>query len=125
MFPSSHGLLTRPQVLDSLRAPLETYLVAEESSPLVRVTTAVLRSRRLIVRLSLLGALIGIGEGVKQVQTIFRPVFGLEDMLPDGGDFDRLFRDGERFRIGGLDVEVMHLPGHTPACIAYRILPPQ
>jgi glyoxylase-like metal-dependent hydrolase (beta-lactamase superfamily II) len=71
------------------------------------------------------GARIGIGDGVKKVQTIFRPVFGLEDMLPDGGDFDVLFRDGERFRIGSLDVEVMHTPGHTPACIAYRILPPQ
>lgn len=71
------------------------------------------------------GARIGIGAGVTQVQTIFRPVFGLEDMLPDGGDFDHLFRDGERFRIGSLDVEVMHLPGHTPACVAYRILPEQ
>jgi glyoxylase-like metal-dependent hydrolase (beta-lactamase superfamily II) len=71
------------------------------------------------------GARIGIGEGVKQVQTIFRPVFGLQDMLPEGGDFDHLFRDGERFRIGTLDVEVMHLPGHTPACVAYRILPAQ
>lgn len=71
------------------------------------------------------GARIGIGEGVKQVQTIFRPVFGLDDMLPEGGDFDHLFRDGERFRIGSLDVEVMHLPGHTPACVAYRILPEQ
>lgn len=71
------------------------------------------------------GARIGIGEGVKKVQTIFRPVFGLEDLAPEGGDFDHLFRDGERFRIGTLDVEVMHLPGHTPACVAYRILPPQ
>ena len=71
------------------------------------------------------GARIGIGAGVLQVQTIFRPVFGLEDLAPEGGDFDQLFRDGERFRIGSLDVEVMHLPGHTPACIAYRILPPQ
>ena len=71
------------------------------------------------------GARIGIGEGVLRVQTIFRPVFGLEDLAPEGRDFDHLFRDGERFRIGGLDVEVMHLPGHTPACAAYRILPPQ
>lgn len=71
------------------------------------------------------GARIGIGEGVKRVQTIFRPVFGLEDLLPEGGDFDHLFRDGERFRIGSLDVEVMHTPGHTPACIAYRILAEQ
>jgi glyoxylase-like metal-dependent hydrolase (beta-lactamase superfamily II) len=71
------------------------------------------------------GARIGIGAGVTRVQTIFRPVFGLQDMLPDGGDFDHLFRDGDRFRIGSLDVEVMHTPGHTPACVAYRVLPPQ
>ncbi len=71
------------------------------------------------------GARIGIGEGVKRVQTIFRPVFGLHDLAPEGGDFDHLFRDGERFRIGTLDVEVMHLPGHTPACAAYHVLPPQ
>jgi len=71
------------------------------------------------------GARIGIGEGVRRVQTIFRPVFGLEDLRPEGGDFDHLFHDGERFRIGTLDVEVMHLPGHTPACAAYRILPRQ
>ena len=68
------------------------------------------------------GARIGIGEGVRRVQTIFRPVFGLEDMLPDGGDFGHLFEDGEHFRIGELEVEVLHLPGHTPACVGYRIL---
>lgn len=67
------------------------------------------------------GARIGIGDGVRRVQTIFRPVFGLEDMLPEGGDFDRLFADGDSFEIGGLRVEVMHVPGHTPACAAYRI----
>jgi glyoxylase-like metal-dependent hydrolase (beta-lactamase superfamily II) len=67
------------------------------------------------------GARIGIGEGVKQVQTIFRPVFDLQDMAPGGGDFDHLFKDGERFRIGTLEAEVLHVPGHTPACAAYRI----
>ncbi len=67
------------------------------------------------------GARIGIGAGVKKVQTIFRPVFGLEDLLPEGGDFDTLFEEGEHFAIGSLDVEVMHLPGHTPACVGYRI----
>ncbi len=67
------------------------------------------------------GARIGIGEGVRKVQTIFRPVFALEDMAPDGGDFDALFRDGETFAIGGLAVEVLHTPGHTPACVSYRI----
>ena len=67
------------------------------------------------------GAPIGIGEHIKDVQRIFRPVFDAQDVKPEGGDFDRLFKDGEHFRIGGLDVEVMHLPGHTPADIAYRI----
>lgn len=67
------------------------------------------------------GAPIGIGEHIKEVQRIFRPVFDVRDLKPEGGDFDRLFRDGERFMLGALEVEVMHLPGHTPADIAYRI----
>ena len=67
------------------------------------------------------GAPIGIGEHIKDVQRIFRPVFDVRDLKPDGGDFDHLFKDGERFSIGSLEVEVMHLPGHTPADVAYRI----
>ncbi len=67
------------------------------------------------------GAPIGIGEHIRDVQKIFRPVFDLDDVKPEGGDFDRLFRDGERFALGGLSVEVMYVPGHTPADIAYRI----
>jgi glyoxylase-like metal-dependent hydrolase (beta-lactamase superfamily II) len=67
------------------------------------------------------GAPIGIGEHIREVQKIFRPVFDLDDVKPEGGDFDRLFRDGERFALGGLSVEVLHVPGHTPADIAYRI----
>ena len=67
------------------------------------------------------GAPIGIGEHIRDVQAIFRPVFDAADVKPDGGDFDRLFRDGETFAIGSLTVEVIHTPGHTPACIAYRI----
>ena len=67
------------------------------------------------------GARIGIGAGVKKVQTIFRPVFGLEDVLPEGGDFDHLFEDGETFALGGVEVEVLHVPGHTPACVAFQV----
>ncbi|MDI3307860.1 MAG: MBL fold metallo-hydrolase [Acetobacteraceae bacterium] len=67
------------------------------------------------------GAPIGIGEHIKDVQRIFRPVFDARDLKPEGGDFDRLFKDGERFPLGRLEVEVMHLPGHTPADVAYRI----
>jgi glyoxylase-like metal-dependent hydrolase (beta-lactamase superfamily II) len=67
------------------------------------------------------GAKIGIGEHIKDVQRIFRPVFNATDLKTDGSDFDRLFADGDRFKIGNLDVEVMHTPGHTSACISYRV----
>ena len=67
------------------------------------------------------GAPVGIGEHIKDVQRIFRPVFDARDLKPEGGDFDHLFKDGERFAIGSLEVEVMHLPGHTPADVAFRI----
>ena len=67
------------------------------------------------------GAAIGIGEHVRDVQRIFRPIFNATDVKADGGDFDKLFADGERFRIGALEVEVLHTPGHTPADVSYRI----
>lgn len=67
------------------------------------------------------GAKIGIGEHIKDVQRIFRPIFNATDLNPDGSDFDHLFKDGERFKIGALDVEVLHTPGHTPADISYKI----
>lgn len=67
------------------------------------------------------GAWIGIGAHIRDVQRIFRPVFAMEDLRTDGSDFDRLFTDGDRFAIGTLEVEAMHVPGHTPADMAYRI----
>ena len=67
------------------------------------------------------GAPIGIGEHIQDVQRMFRPVFDIRDLKPQGGDFDRLFKDGEHFSLGSLEVEVMHLPGHTPADVAYRV----
>ena len=67
------------------------------------------------------GAPIGIGARITEVQRTFAPVFGLEDVSGDGREFDSLFRDGETFALGGLEVEVMHTPGHTPACVSYRI----
>ncbi len=67
------------------------------------------------------GARIGIGEHIKDVQRIFRPVFNAEDLRADGSDFDWLFADGETFSIGELVVEVLHTPGHTPADISYKI----
>lgn len=67
------------------------------------------------------GAPIGIGEHIRDVQKIFRPVFGLDELRTDGSDFDRLFRDGEQFSVGALRFTVMHVPGHTPADIAYLV----
>jgi glyoxylase-like metal-dependent hydrolase (beta-lactamase superfamily II) len=67
------------------------------------------------------GAKVAIGEHVRDVQTIFRPIFGAEDMKPDGGDFDRLLADGEMLDVAGLTIEVIHTPGHTPACVSYKI----
>ena len=67
------------------------------------------------------GGQIGIGEHIKDVQRIFRPVFAADDVKPEGGDFDLLLRDGERLKLGTLEIEVIHTPGHTPACVCYRI----
>ena len=67
------------------------------------------------------GAKIGIGERIKDVQRIFRPLFDASDLKTDGSDFDHLFADGERFAIGGIAAQVMFTPGHTPACVSYKI----
>jgi glyoxylase-like metal-dependent hydrolase (beta-lactamase superfamily II) len=67
------------------------------------------------------GAKVGIGEHIREVQKIFRPAFNATDVSGDGSEFDYLFKDGERFRLGELEVEVLHVPGHTPADIAYKM----
>jgi glyoxylase-like metal-dependent hydrolase (beta-lactamase superfamily II) len=67
------------------------------------------------------GAKVAIGERIKTVQKIFRPVFNMTDVSGDGTEFDHLFADGERFRIGELDAEVIYTPGHTPACVSYKV----
>lgn len=67
------------------------------------------------------GAKVGIGEHVRDVQKIFRPVFNALDVSGEGAEFDHLFVDGERFALGGLEIEVIYVPGHTPADIAYKI----
>jgi len=67
------------------------------------------------------GARVGIGIGVTQVQAFFKGVFNATEMAPDGRQFDRLVHDGERLPLGALALEVLETPGHTPACITYRI----
>lgn len=69
-----------------------------------------------------LGGAIGIGENIKTVQAVFKKIFNLEpSFATDGSQFDKLFADGEEFQLGNLTGEVMYLPGHTPACVAYKI----
>jgi len=69
-----------------------------------------------------IGGKIAIGEHIVIVQETFGKLFNAgTDFERDSSDFDRLWKDGDRFRIGNLDVTVLHVPGHTPACIAYVI----
>jgi len=67
------------------------------------------------------GASVVIGEHIREVQKIFGKVFNAADVSGDGREFDRLVRDGERLPLGTLEIEVMHVPGHTPADVAYQI----
>ena len=69
-----------------------------------------------------LGAQVAIGERITDVQRAFQPIFDLpSDFAPDGSQFDRLLRDGELVHAGALEIEVIATPGHTPACVSYRI----
>ncbi|MFN3465265.1 MAG: MBL fold metallo-hydrolase [Terricaulis sp.] len=67
------------------------------------------------------GAPIVIGEHIRTVQQVFKRVFNLGYVTADGRPFDKLVSDGEKLKLGALDIEVMHTPGHTPACVTYRI----
>jgi len=67
------------------------------------------------------GAPIGIGEKITRVQKTFGALFEAADVTPDAVVFDETYADGARFALGSLTVEVMHTPGHTPACVSYRI----
>lgn len=87
---------------------LETHVHADHLSgaPLIKART---------------GALVGISDQIVEVQKIFRPVFDATDLDTTGSDFDHLFKDGETFRVGELQFEVLHTPGHTPADVAFKV----
>jgi glyoxylase-like metal-dependent hydrolase (beta-lactamase superfamily II) len=69
-----------------------------------------------------LGGRIGIGEKITIVQDTFGKVFNEgTEFQRDGSQFDRLFREGDSFHIGQLRADVLHTPGHTPACLTYVI----
>jgi glyoxylase-like metal-dependent hydrolase (beta-lactamase superfamily II) len=68
------------------------------------------------------GGQTGIGGGIVQTQRRFAQLFNAEDTFkPDGSQFDHLFADGERFRIGALEASVIATPGHTPEGMTYVV----
>jgi glyoxylase-like metal-dependent hydrolase (beta-lactamase superfamily II) len=68
------------------------------------------------------GVPTAIGEKVVEVQRLWKKLYNYTDSFPtDGSQWDRLFADGERFKIGNLEAEVLFTPGHTLASIAYVI----
>ncbi|HEX2113112.1 MAG TPA: MBL fold metallo-hydrolase [Alphaproteobacteria bacterium] len=68
------------------------------------------------------GARTGTGAHIGEVQKTWAEIYNLEPgFRTDGSQFDRLFDDGERFKLGTLDVTVWHTPGHTPACSSFIV----
>jgi len=68
------------------------------------------------------GAKTVMGADIVKVQRVFRDVFNLgDDFLCDGRQFDLLLQDGEMLDVGPFELEALHTPGHTPACMSYRI----
>jgi glyoxylase-like metal-dependent hydrolase (beta-lactamase superfamily II) len=106
---SADAILGEAKKLDvKIKQVLETHAHADHLSgaPYIKLKT---------------GATVAIGDHIKDVQRIFRPVFNAMDVSDDGSEFDHLFKDGERFNVGRIDAEVIYTPGHTPACVSYKI----
>jgi glyoxylase-like metal-dependent hydrolase (beta-lactamase superfamily II) len=71
---------------------------------------------------SKLGGRLGIGENIKIVQEVFGKVFNEgTEFQRDGSQFDRLFADGDSYRIGSMTAFTLYTPGHTPACMTHVI----
>ena len=69
-----------------------------------------------------LGGKIGIGEHIQEVQEVFGKVFNEgTEFRSDGSQFDRLFKDGDTYKIGALNAFAMDTPGHTPACMTHVV----
>jgi glyoxylase-like metal-dependent hydrolase (beta-lactamase superfamily II) len=67
------------------------------------------------------GAPTAIGARVVEMQRLWRDIYNWKPLLTDGSQWDRLFAEGEKFRIGALPARIVFTPGHTPASITYVI----
>jgi glyoxylase-like metal-dependent hydrolase (beta-lactamase superfamily II) len=68
------------------------------------------------------GGLLAIGRQITEVQQLFAEVFHVEaEFCRNGSQFDRLLADHEQLALGDLTIQVLHTPGHTPACVSYLI----
>jgi glyoxylase-like metal-dependent hydrolase (beta-lactamase superfamily II) len=106
---SADRIIGRAAVLEAtIDWVLETHVHADHLSgaPYIKVKT---------------GAKVVIGERIREVQKIFRPVFNALDVSGEGSEFDKLVQDGDRLQLGDITIEVIATPGHTPACVSYRI----
>lgn len=69
-----------------------------------------------------LGGQLAIGAKITTVQQVFAQIFNAEaEFAKDGSQFDRLLHEGDILTFGGMSIEVLHTPGHTPACLSYVI----
>lgn len=66
-------------------------------------------------------AILGIGKNITQVQGVFKKVFGLEELLLDGSQFDLLIEENKSYKFGSIELKAIFTPGHTPACASYLI----
>ncbi|MBR9764583.1 MAG: MBL fold metallo-hydrolase [Rhodobacteraceae bacterium] len=67
-----------------------------------------------------LGGKLGIGRNITVVQETFGKIFNEgTEFQRDGSQFDRLFDDGDTYRVGGMECLAIHTPGHTPACMTH------
>ncbi|SEI74172.1 Glyoxylase, beta-lactamase superfamily II [Allopseudospirillum japonicum] len=72
---------------------------------------------------ALAGGQVVIGEAITQVQKVFKSLFHLDDVSTQGQEFDYLAKPNHTLTFAQHAIEVLHTPGHTPACVSYKIGP--